>query len=177
MKAEIIALRHQVSVLQRTQKTKRLRLNPADRWLWVCLSGIWSGWRAALIIVKPETVISWHRKAFLWYWTWKIRHGQPGRPRIPKETRDLIRTMSQMNVLWGAPRIHSELLSMFQKARSRNTWSAIQRRHLSIPNISDESRFPVGFGGRRRLRLTRLLGVAISVKLTAQPAHEKRNQP
>jgi len=49
MKAEIIALRHQVSVLQRTQKTKRLRLNPADRWLWVCLSGIWSGWRAALI--------------------------------------------------------------------------------------------------------------------------------
>ena len=109
MKAEIIALRHQVIVLQRTPKTKRLMLSPADRWLWVCLSRIWSGWRSALIIVKPETVVSWHRKAFRWYWTWKIRHGQPGRPRIPKETRDLIRTMSQMNVLWGAPRIHSEL--------------------------------------------------------------------
>src|SRR5690242_17998747 len=61
MKAEIIALRHQVIVLQRTQKTTRLMLNPADRWLWVCLSRIWSGWRSALIIVKPETVVSWHR--------------------------------------------------------------------------------------------------------------------
>jgi putative transposase len=109
MKAEIIALRHQVLVLQRTKKTKRLMLNPADRWLWVCLSRIWSGWRSALIIVKPETVVSWHRRAFRCYWTWKIRHGKPGRPRLPKETRDLIRTMSRMNVLWGAPRIHSEL--------------------------------------------------------------------
>src|SRR5438552_17573582 len=92
MKAEIIALRHQVLVLQRTLKTKRLMLSPADRWLWVCLSRIWSGWRSALIIVKRETVVSWHRKAFRSYWTWKIRHDQPGRPRVPKETRDLIRT-------------------------------------------------------------------------------------
>ena len=70
------------------------------------------GWRSALLILKPETVVSWHRKAFCWYWTWKIRHGQPGRPQIPKETRDLIRTMSRMNVLWGAPRIHSELMKL-----------------------------------------------------------------
>src|SRR5205085_827328 len=107
-----IALRHQVLVLQRTQKTNRHLLRPPDRWLWIWLYGIWSGWRSALIIVKPETVLSWHRKAFRWYWTWKIRHSQTGRPRISKETRDLIQTMSRMNVLWGAPRVHSELLKL-----------------------------------------------------------------
>src|SRR5438105_13332400 len=64
MQAEIIALRHQVLVLQRIQKTKRLLLRPPDRWLWISLSRVWSGWRSALIIVKPETVLSWHRKAF-----------------------------------------------------------------------------------------------------------------
>jgi putative transposase len=112
MQAEIVALRHQLIVVQRTQKRKRLMLCRADRLLWVWLSHLWSGWRSALMIVKPETVLSWHRKGFRWYWTWKVRHGRAGRPRISKETRDLIRTMSQMNVLWGAPRIHSELLKL-----------------------------------------------------------------
>jgi hypothetical protein len=112
MQAEIIALRHQVVVLQRTQNKKRLILHRADRWVWVWLSQLWSGWRSALIIVKPETVIRWHRQGFRWYWTWKVRHGQTGRPRVSKKARDLIRTMSQMNVLWGAPRIHSELLKL-----------------------------------------------------------------
>jgi hypothetical protein len=64
----------------RTQKTKRLILSPADRCLWVWLSRLWSRWRSALIIVKPETVIGWHRQGFQWYWTWKIRHGRSGRP-------------------------------------------------------------------------------------------------
>jgi putative transposase len=109
MKAEIIALRHQLIVLQRSRKTKGLILRRADRWLWVRLSRCWSDWRSALIIVKPDTVLRWHRKGFRWYWTWKIRHGRSGRPTLSKETRDLIRTMSRMNVLWGAPRIHSEL--------------------------------------------------------------------
>ena len=93
MQAGIIALRHQVIVLQRTQKAKRPDLHRADRWLWVWLSQLWSGWRSALIIVKPQTVLNWHRKGFRWYWTWKIRHGETGRPRIARETRDLIRTM------------------------------------------------------------------------------------
>src|SRR5215510_1234684 len=109
IQAEIIALRHQLVVLQRTQQTKRLILHRVDRCLWVWLSQLWSGWRSALIIVKPETVLSWHRKGFRWYWTWKIRRGRAGRPLIPKEVRDLIRTMSLINVLWGAPRIHNEL--------------------------------------------------------------------
>src|SRR5499426_2701630 len=112
VQAEIIALRHQLIVLQRTQKTNRLVLRRADRCLWVWLSRLWSRWRSALIIVKPETVIGWHRQGFQWYWTWKIRHGRSGRPRVSKETRDLIRTMSRDNPTWGAPRIHGELLKL-----------------------------------------------------------------
>jgi putative transposase len=112
MQAEIIALRHQLTVLQRTQRPKRLVLNRGDRCLWVWLLRLWSGWRSALLIVKPETVIGWHRQGFRWYWTWKIRLGRPGRPCVPKETRNLIRTMSRENPLWGAPRIHSELMKL-----------------------------------------------------------------
>ena len=112
MQLEIIALRHQLTVLQRTQKLKRIRLSDIDRSLWVWLSRLWSGWRSVLIIVKPETVIGWHRQGFRWYWTWKVRHGRSGRPQVPRETRNLIRTMSRENPLWGAPRIHSELLKL-----------------------------------------------------------------
>ena len=111
LQAENVALRHQVTVLQRTH-TKRPVLKPVDRCLWVWLSRLWSGWRSALIIVMPETGIGWHRQGFRWYWTWKIRHGRAGRPRVPKETRDLIRTMSRENPTWGAPRIHSELMKL-----------------------------------------------------------------
>jgi putative transposase len=100
MHAEIIALRHQLTVFQRTQKPKRIRLNAIDRCVWVWLSRLWSGWRSALIMVKPETVISWHRQGFRWYWTWKVRHGRSGRPRVSKETRNLIRTMSRQNPLY-----------------------------------------------------------------------------
>src|SRR5215475_14440504 len=112
MQAEIIALRHQLIVLQRTQKTNRLVLRRSDRCLWVWLSRLWSRWRSALIIVKPETVIGWHRQGFQWYWTWKIRHGRSGRPLVSRETRDFIRTISRNNPLWGAPRIHGELLKL-----------------------------------------------------------------
>jgi putative transposase len=65
-----------------------------------------------LVIVKPETVIGWHRKGFRLFWTWKVRHGQPGRPPVSKEIRQLIRKMSLENPLWGAPRIHGELLKL-----------------------------------------------------------------
>jgi hypothetical protein len=76
------------------------------------LSRAWADWRSALIIVKPETVIAWHRKGFRLFWTWKVRHGQTGRPAVSQEVRDLIRTMSRANQLWGAPRIHGELLKL-----------------------------------------------------------------
>ena len=147
MQAEIIALRHQVSVLHRSRKPKRLVLKPCDRLLWVWLSRLWSDWRSVLIIVKPETVIGWHRQGFRWYWTWKVRHGKSGRPQVPEETRDLIRTMSRDNPLWGAPRIHSELMKLGTKiseasvakymVRSRKppsqTWRTFLVNHAAQP--------------------------------------------
>ena len=107
---ENLALRHQLGVLRRS--VKRPKLTSSDRLLWAWLCGVWSDWRSALVIVNPETVIGWHRKGFRLYWTWKVRHGRPGRPPISKEVRKLIRTMSRENPLWGAPRIHGELLKL-----------------------------------------------------------------
>jgi hypothetical protein len=111
LQLENVALRHQIGVLQRSAK-KRPRLRAADRLLWVWLSRVWADWRSSLVIVKPETVVGWHRKAFRLFWTWKIRRGKPGRPAVPREIRDLIRRMSKENPGWGAPRIHGELLKL-----------------------------------------------------------------
>lgn len=108
---ENFALRHQLNVLKRSLK-HRPRLTSADRLLWVVLSRLWADWRSALTIVQPETVIAWHRKAFRLFWTWKVRNGQPGRPAVSREVRDLIRRMSRENPLWGAPHIHGELLKL-----------------------------------------------------------------
>jgi hypothetical protein len=110
MQIEILALRHQLAVLQRQKK--RVSLRVADRLLWVLLSRIWNQWRSALVVVKPETVIAWHRKGFRLYWRWKSRAGKCGRPCVSRETRELIRQMSKANPLWGAPRIHGELLKL-----------------------------------------------------------------
>jgi transposase InsO family protein len=111
LQLENLALRHQIGVLQRSAK-KRPKLTAADRVLWAWLCGVWRDWRSALVIVKPETVIAWHRKGFRLFWTWKVWRGQPGRPAVSKETRELIRKMSRENPLWGAPRIHGELLKL-----------------------------------------------------------------
>src|SRR5215467_13957383 len=110
LQLENLALRHQLGVLRRS--VKRPKLTSADRLLWAWLCAVWSDWRSALVIVKPETVIGWHRKGFRLFWTWKVRHGQPGRPPVSKEIRQLIRKMSRENPLWGAPRIHRELLKL-----------------------------------------------------------------
>ena len=79
-----------------------------------CGSGcrnVWNEWRAAVVIVKPETVLAWHRRGFRLFWTWKSRR-RLGRPVIPPDVRLLIRTMAEANPLWGAPRIHGELLKL-----------------------------------------------------------------
>ncbi len=99
LQAEIVALRHQVIVLPRSQKG-RVHLSATDRWFWVWLSKLWSGWRSALLVVRPETVISWHRKGFRLYWGWRSRRGTPGRPTVTWEVRELIRKMSTANPLW-----------------------------------------------------------------------------
>ena len=107
---EILALRHQLDVLQRT-RPHRVRLAKTDRWLWVMLARVWAGWRTALVLVKPETVIAWHRQGFRLWWTWKSRR-RLGRPTVPADIRILIRTMAEANPRWGAPRIHGELLKL-----------------------------------------------------------------
>jgi putative transposase len=111
LQLENLALRHQIGVLQRSAR-KRPKLTPGDRLLWVWLSCLWRDWRSALAIVKPETVVAWHRAGFRLFWTLKVRHGQPGRPVISREIRDLIRKMCRENPGWGAPRIHGELLKL-----------------------------------------------------------------
>jgi putative transposase len=72
---------------------------------------LWTGWRTALVIVKPETVIAWHRRGFRLWWTWKSGR-RMGRPTLPTDIRTLIRTMAQANPRWSAPRIHGELLKL-----------------------------------------------------------------
>src|SRR6266581_3828077 len=93
LQLEVLALRHQLQVLQRT-RPRRLRLAKTDRWLWGLLSRMWTGWRTALVIVKPETVLAWHRRGFRLWWTWKSR-SRMGRPTVPAEVRALIHTMAQ----------------------------------------------------------------------------------
>jgi putative transposase len=111
LRLENLALRQQLAVLRRSAP-KRLKLTPADRIFWVGLRQVWAGWRSALLIVQAEMVVAWHRKGFRLFWWWKVRHGKPGRPAVPKEVRDLIRMMSRNNPRWGAPRIHGELLKL-----------------------------------------------------------------
>jgi putative transposase len=107
---EILALRHQLGVVQRS--VKRPKLTAADRFLWAWLSAVWEDWQPSAAIMKPATVIGWHRRGFGLFWMWKIRRGRPGRPIVRADVRSLIRAMSRDNPLWGAPRIHGELFKL-----------------------------------------------------------------
>ena len=128
---ENLALRHQLAVLRRN--ARRPRLTNRDRVLWMTLARLWGDWRESLTIVQPETVIRWHRRGFRLYWRWKSRPGWPGRQRVPKEVRDLIRKMSRANPLWGAPRIHGELLKLGIVV-SQVTVSKYMVRYLKPPS-------------------------------------------
>ena len=105
---EAAALRQQLAVLKRKQP--RPRLKRLDRLFWTAMQRLYSGWADALIVVKPETVVSWHRAGFRLLWRWRSR--QRGRPRVTAEIRELIRRMNADNPRWGAPRIHGELLQL-----------------------------------------------------------------
>ena len=121
LELEVVALRHQVAVLRR-QRSGRLRLFCADRLLWVWLYRIWLQALHAMVLVKPATVVQWHRKGFRLYWRWRSR--RRGRPRMSTEIRDLIRRMSVANPLWGARRITancSSSASRSAKPRSGDT--------------------------------------------------------
>jgi putative transposase len=132
LQAEIIALRHQLVVFQRKNSGRRIQLRVWDRILWVWLSRLWTGWPSALLIVKPETVIAWHRRGLKLYRTWKSRHPS-GRPSVPVEVRDLIRRMSLANPRWGAPRISGELLKIGINL-SETTIAKYMARHRKPPS-------------------------------------------
>ena len=103
---EILALRQQIAVLKRQRP--RSPLHAGDRLFWTTLRRLWPGWANVLLIVKPDTVVAWHRAGFRLYWRWRSR-SRGGRPRITQELRDLIVRLAKENPGWGAPKIHAEL--------------------------------------------------------------------
>jgi len=107
---ENLALRQQLAIMKRTNKRPRLHIR--DRLFWILLSRFWSNWQEALIVVKPDTVVRWHKKGFKLFWRYKSRLRGPGRPPISPDVRNLILRMAKANPLWGAPRIHGELLKL-----------------------------------------------------------------
>src|SRR5256885_10245976 len=110
LQAEILTLRHQLNVLRR-KSPQRLTFTSIDRLVFAGLYRLAPRVLDALKIVRPETVIRWHRAGFRSYWRWKSRP-RSGRPKTPLEIRQLIRKMSLANPLWGAPRLHGELLKL-----------------------------------------------------------------
>ena len=132
LQLELIALRHQLLVLER-KRTTQSRLTRIDRFLWVWLYRLWPGCLDVVVIVKPDTVIRWHRRGFRLFWTWKSRPRRRGRPPVPQEVRVLIRRMSRENALWGAPRIHGELLKLGIEI-SQATVSNYLVRHPRCPS-------------------------------------------
>ena len=107
LEIELLVARQQLAICQRSALRPRLRLR--DRLFWCWFSRLWSGWKQALVVVKPATVIAWRRRKFREFWTKLSSKRGPGRPPVAKEIQDLIRQMSSANVSWGSPRIRSEL--------------------------------------------------------------------
>src|SRR4249919_1384970 len=149
LEAENLFLRHQLNIaLRRAQP--RLRLYGRDRALLVWMTRIWPGLLVVSRVVKPETILRWHRSGFKAFWRWKSRN-RAGRPKVDRELRDLIRRMSKENPLWGAPRIHGELLMLgFEVAQSTvskymvrgrrppsQSWRTFLRNHMEVTAAID----------------------------------------
>ena len=186
LEAEIIMLRQQLNVLRRRVPSKP-KLAMADRLLFVWLYRLFPSVLNAIAIVRPETIIRWHRTGFRLYWRWKSR-ARGGRPKVPMEIRRLIREMSLANRLWGAPRIHGELLKlgievaqstvakyMAKNGRGRSqTWKAFLHNHaagiaamdfLVAPTIGFKLLFVLVILRHQRRRL-------ISLTVTINPTAE-----
>lgn len=123
---EVLALRQQVAVLKR--KRPRPPLNSLDRLFWTCLRRFWSRWTDVLVIVKPETVIGWHRSGYRFFWRWRSRP-VGGRPTITDEIRGLIRRLAEENPSWGAPKIHGEIKKLGFMVSERSVARYLRRIH------------------------------------------------
>ena len=186
LEAEIVVLRHQLNVLRRRVPSKP-KLAIVDRLLLVWLHRLFPSVLNAITIVQPETIIRWHRTGFRLYWRWKSR-SRGGRPKVPIEIRRLIREMSLANRLWGAPRIHGELLKLgFEVAQSTvakymarrgrgpsQTWKAFLRNHaagiaamdfLIVPTVGFKLIFVLVILRHQQRRL-------ISLRVTTNPTAE-----
>jgi putative transposase len=130
LEAEILALRHQLAVLQQAAP-RRPRLSRADRLFWVLFSRLWTGWRRTVHIVQPATVVCWHRRLFAWHWRWRSTRPRIGRPTVAPDIRDLIRRMNRANPLWGAPRIHGELRKLGLEVSQTTVAKYLGRRSTS----------------------------------------------
>src|SRR5262249_23277270 len=132
LRLENLALRQQLVVLK--QRHPRPKLDLFDRLFWLLIRRCWSGWKQALMVVTPETVVRWHRAGFRWYWRMISKVTKPmGRRQTSKEVRDLIFQMVAANPSWGAPRIHGELL-MLGFAISERTISRWMKRAVVTEN-------------------------------------------
>jgi transposase InsO family protein len=186
LEAEIVLLRHQLNVLRRRVPSKP-KLAVADRLLFVWLYRLFPSLLNAVTIVQPETIMRWHRAGFRLYWRWKSR-SRGGRPKVPVEIRRLIRDMSLANRLWGAPRIHGELLKlgievaqstvakyMARSGRgSSQTWKTFLHNHaagiaamdfLIVPTVGFRLLYVLVILRHQRRRL-------ISLNVTANPTAE-----
>jgi putative transposase len=133
---ENLALRQQLAVLKARHPPPRF--TTSDRLFWVMLCRFWPGWKRALILAQPETVVGWHRAGFKLYWRWLSRHRTPaGRRCVSQELRDLIFRMVAENRTWGAPRIHGELemLGFDISERSVLRW---MRRAPRTPDLANQ---------------------------------------
>src|SRR6195256_674240 len=186
LEVEIILLRHQLNVLRRRVPSNP-KLAVADRLVFVWLYRLFPAVLNAVAIIQPETVVQWHRTGLRLYWRWKSR-ARGGRPKIPGEIRHLIREMSLANRLWGAPRIHGELLKlgievaqstvakyMARSGRGRSqTWKTFLDNHsagigamdfLIVPTVGFRLLFVLVILRHERRRL-------ISLSVTAHPTAE-----
>jgi transposase InsO family protein len=183
LQSEIVILRHQLNVLRR-RKPRRVRLRWFDRALFLCLYRLFPVLLGSIRIVRPETVIGWHRAGLRAFWRWKSR-GPIGRPKIEPELRALIHQMCRENPLWGAPRIHGELLmlgysvaqSTVSKYMTRNpggrgqTWRTFLANHageivaidmMTVPTVAFEWLYAL-------VMLKHLTREIISVAVTRHP--------
>jgi hypothetical protein len=174
LEAENLFLRHQLNIALR-RAPQRLRLPGSDRALLALMTWLWPSLLGLATVVQPDTILRWHRAGFRAYWRWKSR-GRPGRPRVCREVRELIRQMSRENPLWGAPRIHGELLklgyeiaeSMVSKYMTRRqhppsqTWRTFLRNHANaiaaidlcvVPTVTFERLFAFLIQGHGRRQL------------------------
>jgi hypothetical protein len=186
LEAEIVLLPHQVTVLRRRLPPKP-KLTVADRLLFVWLYRLVPSLLNAAVIIQPDTIVRWHRAGFRSYWRWKSRL-RGGRPKVLAEVRSLIREMSLANRLWGAPRIHGELLKLgIEVAQSTvakymarggrgssQTWKTFLRKHtagvaamnfLIVPTVRFKLLFVLVVLRHQRRRL-------ISLSVTANPTAE-----